>query len=240
MTLIYSQNFETDFSAVPQLQSMGTIVAGNSSPAGIAGRMEIVNGAFKSTIVDTDPPTATGVRSECVFAKSALGDEDWITFEMRIKAEDWDDNGSISICQVHNKDSISAAVPILLIVKHNAWQIWTPAQDPPVEQQSFRQTSYPFDFDVWNKVTIHAKWLNTPAGFLEVFVNNISVHRRFDQGTAYNADTPYFKLGVYDATHNLGFGTKTAYFRNLKLYRGVESYSVAMGRGPKPRPRMIA
>jgi len=239
MTLVYSQNFDINFSTVRQLQAMGTIIAGSSAPAGVSGRIEIVNSVFKSTIVETDPPTATAVRSECVFNPSALGDEDWITFEMRINEGDWNDNGTISICQVHNKDTILAAVPVLLIVKYKAWQVWTPAQDPPIEQANFQQTAYPFDFNIWNKVGIHAKWMNNTTGFLEVFINNISVHRRFDQGSAYNADAPYFKLGVYDAAHNLGFGTKTAYFRNLKMYRGVESYSVALGRGPKPRPRMV-
>lgn len=239
MTLVYSQNFDISFSTVRQLQSNGTIIAGNLSPSGVSGRMEIVNGVFRSTIVDTDTPTATGVRSECAFDLAALGDEEWITFDLRINEQDWDDNGFISICQIHNKDTINAAVPLLIAVKFDAWLVITPAQDPPTEQANTQQVIYEFDFNKWNKVAIHAKWINNNTGFLEVYINYISVHRRFNQGTAYNADTPYFKLGAYDAPHLLGFGTKIAYYRNLKMYKGLESHSVTLGRAPKPRRNRI-
>jgi Polysaccharide lyase len=240
MTLVYSQNFDMSFAAVPQLQANGTIVTGAASPSGIAGRMDIVGGVFRSRIVDTDPPTATGVRAECVFTPAALGDEDWIRFEVLVNRADWDDTGTCSVCQIHNKDTIAAAVNLVLVVKHGGWSIWTPAVDPPVEQGGFQQTQFEFLYDRWNEVVIHAKWLNNTNGFLEVFINNVSAFRRFDVGTAYNGDTPYFKLGAYDAPHQLGFGTKTAYYRNLKMYKGLEAQHVVMDRGPKPRRRRTA
>jgi hypothetical protein len=62
------------FVGTQQLQCMGAAYAPASYPNGVAGSMEFVDGWFKGTIRQTDPPTFSGIRSEVIpFSTQALG-----------------------------------------------------------------------------------------------------------------------------------------------------------------------
>jgi hypothetical protein len=236
MTLVLSNPFTTNFTNIPTLQSLNSNVAGSSNGgAGIATRIEIVNGVFRARIVDTDDETFGGIRSECVFAPMALNDEFWFTFEVMVNRAEWADaGGPISLFQVHNLDSINSAVNFLALLDNDRWLVRVPHYALPATGNAgnFRTAKMiPFQFGVWNKVAFHGVWKNAATGIRELFINGDKVFSEWAVGTAYNSDAPYFKMGVYDV-EDTAFGTKTAYFRNLNVYSGVESYQTVLGRAP--------
>jgi len=75
---------------------------------------------------------------------------------------------------------------------------------------------------------------------MEVFVDGVQIYKNWNLATAYTADTPYFKLGIYDGPHLANFGTKSARFRNLKRYSGNGGYSDVLDSGvPLPPPNKL-
>lgn len=246
MTLVINQPFSTSFAANANLQSNGSQVTGAGSPTGMTGRIDIVDGvgpspgskAYRARVVDTDADTFGGQRAECTFTAQALNDESWYVFDLLINEADWTGTaqGNFSVFQVHNKDSITAAVNFLLYVRFGAFKIWTPASDPPTEQANYTVDHYPnFTYGQWHQICLHVLWKNDGTGFTDLFINQAPVMRRFNRGNAYNADTPYVKLGIYNVADVAGFGTLSAHYRNFKMFSGKESYTTVMGSTPKPR-----
>lgn len=234
MTLLTSYALTSTFAGIPQLQCMGSGVSGNSAPSGVAGSIEIVNSTAKMTIRQTDPTTFTGIRSEMVFTPFALNDESWVTWECMIASEDWLENtGQIIIAQIHPEDTIVAAVNFSLYVKGRQLFVSLPLSDPPTLSTSSSLTPLgDLVFGKWYSFCLHSVWKNADTGMLEFYQDRKPVAKIFNRGTAYNLDTPYFKMGVYDGPHNADFGTKAAYFRNLKIYSGNDGYTTVMGSTP--------
>lgn len=245
LSLVSDVPFSSSFAGVQGMQCMGSTAytpAGN--PDGIAGSMEIVDGWFKATIRQTDPPTATGIRSEITLPNQALGDEAWFTWDMLIQSSEWSDfTGEIIIGQCHPKEGINASGYFDFYVNDGWLTFAIPRTEPPTEG-SYNKTHFyvhPFKRDHIYKMAIHTKWVATAgAGFLEAFVDGVQVYKNWFRGTGYATDTPYFKLGLYDGPHLANFGTKSARFRNLKRYHGVGGYGEVLPTGtPLPKPRLV-
>ena len=81
--------------------------------------------------------------------------------------------------------------------------------------------------------------INNEAGYLQAFVDGVQVYQNWQRGTSYNADAPYFKLGIYDGPHNADFGTKSARFRNVRRYSGQNAYNEFLAEPPQPPQRMV-
>lgn len=237
MSLVYANDFSTDFTGVTSMQSGGTIVSGSSSPSGIGEGIKIVDGVYRARINDTDTQTASGIRSELVFAANALGDNEFIDYEFRINDLEWAETGSSSdrmvVFQVHNKDSISAAVNFLLWIEDRSLVCWHPSTEPPSEGATYiARTLMPFEFDAWHRITLRVRWDNAATGFFDLYHNKSPLYRVASRGTAYNSDAPYPKLGIY-ASGSTGFGQRTAYYRNFAHYRGLESFNDIFGDVPR-------
>jgi len=242
LTLASDAPFSVDFTGVTGMQCMGsTAYTPATNPDGIQGSMEIVDGWLKTTIRQTDPPTATGIRSEVVLPLQALGDEAWFTWEMLIKAEDWlEHTGHIIIGQCHPKEGINASGYFDFYVRDGWLTFAIPLTEPPTEG-SYNKKHYwihPIKFNHAYRLAIHTKWA-TSGGFLEAFVDGEQVFKRWGFGTGYATDTPYFKVGLYDGPHAANFGTKAARFRNLKRYHGVGGYNEVLGTPPLPPKRLV-
>lgn len=246
MSLIYSNSFSSSFAGVTTMQAKGSIVSGNDSPSGISDAISIVDGVFRSKLVDTDPTTAVGLRSELSFAPAALGDDEFLTFEVMIKDAEWDEVGSSSdrmvICQVHNEDSISAAQNLLVYIEDRTIAVWHPLTEPPSTGSNYIVRSLGnFAFDAWQKLSFRARWINASTGYLDVYFNNRRVPNAsfISRGTAYNSDAPYIKIGCY-AAGITGFGTRIAYYRNFAHYRGAaESFLTVLGGTPRPSAPLL-
>lgn len=242
LTLVSDAHFSTDFSGVTSMQCMGsTAYTPDNTPDGIAGSMEIVDGWLKTTIRQTDPPTATGIRSEVVLPLQAIGDEAWFTWEMLVKSDEWDANtGQISVSQCHPKEGILASGYFNFYLRNGYLTFAIPETEPPTEG-SYNKKHYwihPIKFNHAYRLAIHTKWA-TSGGFLEAFVDGEQVFKRWGFGTGYETDTPYFKIGMYDGPHAADFGTKSVRFRNLKRYHGVGGYNEVLGTPPLPPKRLV-
>lgn len=238
MALTYANSFAASFAGVTSMQSGGTIATGDASPSGIGDGIKIENGVYRARINDTDTQTASGIRSELVFAANALGNYEFIDFEIMVKDAEWAETGSSSdrmvVFQVHNKDSISAAVNFLLFIEDRSWVVWHPITEPPSEGANYiARALAPVTFDAWNRFTLRVKWINDASGFFDLYLNRSPLYHVRERGTAYDSDAPYPKLGIY-ASGASGFGTRTAYYRNFSHYRGAaDSFSTVMGAVPQ-------
>ncbi len=242
MTLQNSLPLTSTFSGSGMLQCMGTGYMSASYPDGIAGSIEIDDGWFKATIRQTDPPTFSGIRSEIIpFSTQALGDEVVFTWEMLIKSSEWTDHtGDIVLGQLHTKDSIPAAVGFAIAAKGGMLFLDIPNSEPPTESWTEKRNVIgALKLDHVYQMAVRMRCINNTTGYLQVFVDGVQVYQNWQRGTSYNADAPYFKLGIYDGPHNADFGTKSARFRNVRRYTGVDAYSLFLGNVPLPPKRLV-
>jgi len=231
-----SVSLTENFITANQLQAMGQSWTPTTYPSGVAGSMDIVNGWGKFTIRQTDPTTFTGIRSELTLPANAIGDETWISWEMIIKRADWDsDAGQIVLGQMHPSDSIVATILFSIVATTGRLRLDLPLSSLPTETLLSKSIDIgAIEYDHVYKFYVHAKWSNTSTGFIEVYVDGKKIYGAFNLATCYNSDAPYFKLGIYDGPHLANFGTKSAYFRNLKRWTGNSSFGDMMGEPPKP------
>ena len=233
----------SDFASVNQLQCMGAAYNTTTYPNGVAGSLEIVDGWMKATIRQTDPLTFTGIRAELIpFSGQALGDEVVFTWEMLIKSSEWPDHsGEIVLGQLHPKDSIVSAVNFAVYAKSGALSFAIPQTEPPSEG-SFNTKWFPIgalQLDHVYKMAVRMRCINNNTGYIEFFCDGIQYVKITGIGTCYNADVPYLKIGIYDGPHLANFGTKSARFRNVRRYTGVDAYSLFLGQPPLPPRRLV-
>jgi len=242
MTLQNSLPLTSTFSGSGMLQCMGTGYMSASYPDGIAGSIEIDDGWFKGTIRQTDPPTFTGIRSEIIpFSAQALGDEVVFSWEMLIKSTDWPDHsGEIVLGQLHPQDAIVAAVSFAFVAENGYLFFDLPNSEPPTESLSYKRIMIEaLRLNHVYQMAVRMRAINNTTGYLQAFVDGVQVYQAWGRGTAYNADAPYLKIGIYDGPHAANFGTKSARFRNVRRYTGVDAYSLFLGQPPLPPKRMV-
>lgn len=67
------------------------------------------------------------------------------------------------------------------------------------------------------------------------------IFREYGVPTEYdNVLGPYLKIGLYDGYHWGDFGTKTAYFSDVKIWTGNDGYGTIMGGVPVSPLRHVA
>jgi len=241
-TLIKDFPLNENFTGLSQMQAMGTSYNPTTYPNGVAGSLEIVDGEMKATIRQTDPPTFTGIRSEVITHSNAMGDHQTITWEMKIRSDEWtEDTGQIVIGQLHPADAILAAVGFAIQIERGIIYFYMPKSEPPTESlisnpipcQNLRK-------DVWIKMAVRMKCMNNATGYLEFFIDGKQYVKISNRGTSYNGDAPYFKIGIYDGPHTANFGTKSVRIRNIKVWSGVGSWEETLGQIPEHPQRLVS
>jgi hypothetical protein len=227
MTLVYENAFNSDFSTVRNLQALGAFPNGVDSPEGIDGRIEIVDGVYRAHIDETDPPTVGGIRAECAFEVNALGEELWASFEILVKRSEFADDEFIGIFQFHPGDTSPGPVDYHAILRYGSLRFQLSPEHAGVNDKLL-----PWEFDRWVHVCMHYLPADDASGVFELYLDRVRVYTLLATDTAHSTDTPYLKLGLYDTQHGAAFGTRTAYYRNLKLYKGAESFPTVLGGYP--------
>lgn len=247
MSNIYSNTLGTDFSNVSSLQANGINTSGSAMPTGIPRCIQIINSSFQSTINSTDTPTNSGIRSEIVATSpTSTGVLSVFSFQMLINQSDWvngvNNSAQISVCQLHTQDTNNFANEFSILVYNDQLWVWLPQMTPPSTGTNYNEVAViPFQYGVWHNIVIRINLQATTAGFIELIVDNVNVWNTSSIGTAYTADAPYWKLGVYDAAHLNNFGnSRRAYFKNLNIYQGNDSYETILGTGNIPIPIPIS
>ena len=249
LTQLFNEPLTSSLANVPSLQCNGGAVSGASAPSGVPGYFDFVADPYgttclRTTMYTTDPPTFTGIRSETVWNAAAIGDENWITWQMLLASSEFTINSAqIVVGQMHCQDAISAAVNFAFTVRGTQLAFSVPASDPPT--QSGNSTIVPvcdIRLDHWYTFAVHAIWQNNDNGILEAFVDDMPVYRVFSRGTCYNSDAPYLKLGIYDGAHTNSFGAQqAARFRNVKIWSGAGAdYETVMSMPPQVDASLLA
>lgn len=243
LTELTDAPFTATFSGVSTMQCLGaTDYTPETNPNGVTDEtygeaMAIEDGWAKFTIRQTDPTTATGIRSEIKLAADSVGTEYLYHWQTTINAGDWlTSTGQIVLAQEHNKDDIEAAVNWDIFIRDMNIYFRLPATEPPTTG-SYNQIMFPIERLVFGKIydfKVRVKYVAANTGFIQLVVNGKQMYQNWQLGTAYTGDAPYFKLGVYDAPHAADFGTKTIRHRNLKRYSGSDSIAAMFGEIPKP------
>jgi len=230
------------FSSVFQLQANGVNTSGNDSPAGIPGRLEIVDGVMRATVLSTDAQTSLGHRSEIRAESNPVG-EYWYTWEMLIP-ESWVSDVAIAVMQIHDSPDggDNPRFPnFLLTVEGDHLVALVPSATLPTEGVGGTRVAVENLYkNRWISLCLHVSWATTASGLIELFIDRTPVYKRFGIATHYiDANGPYLKLGVYDYYHVGSFLEKTAYFRNLRIWSGNDGYQQVMGGLPESKKLMV-
>ena len=235
MAILYSYPLSTSFAGVYQLQAMNQFPAGDVQPNGIAGSLEIINGVMVSTIRDTDPETASGIRAE-IQAPPEANAERWYYWEMMVPTS-FDDAQEFTLMQIHDTPDggdPNRAPNFVLTVQLGQLRVVLPSAVLPAENNTGK-TIYGVDLikGKWYKCCLHVDWQPNATGFRELFIDGVPVIRQMNTPTHYvDVVGPYFKLGVYNHRHVASFGVRTAYYKNVVIRSGNDGYNIAMGQLP--------
>lgn len=243
LSVLSNARLSDTFFGVNQLQCMGAAYNATTYPNGVPDSLEIVDGWMKATIRQTDPPTFTGIRAEIIPLDSqALGDEVVYSWEMMVKSDEWtEETGQIIIGQLHPKDTFIAAVGFAVKVMQGMIYFDIPKEEPPTESLVYNVIPCcDLKKDVVMKMTVRMKCINDKTGYLEFFIDGKQYVKVSNRGTSYNADAPYFKVGIYDGPHAANFGTKSVRIRNIKVWSGVGSWEETLGQIPEHPQRLVS
>lgn len=247
MTIIANHPLSTIFAAPDiryevKFQTMGQNWFNNDYPSGIAGHIELVNGAARCVVNETDPMTYSGWRSELVFTydPNTPTGERWYTWKFMVPS-DWNYDIGMAVMQIHlPHDPPAIAVSFVLLLENGQLVARVPTDFLTPTSSSYRMARHPFKFGHWYSMCFHVNWQPNSTGFREMFVDGAPMFRQYGIPTLYNfPNGPYLKLGVYDFSHTPGWGTKTVYIRDVNIWSGNDGYQTVMGAVPLAPPRMV-
>lgn len=239
---IVDYSLNGSFSGVYQLQANGVNTSGNDSPAGIPGRLDIVDGVMRATVLSTDAQTSLGHRSEIRAESNPVG-EYWYTWEMLIP-DTWASDIAMSVMQIHDTPDggDNPRFPnFLLTVDGDSFVALVPSATLPTEGvNGTRVAVNKLVKGRWYALCLHVSWQTTTGGFIELLIDREPLYKRFSTPTHYaDASGPYLKLGVYDYYHIGSFAEKTAYFRNVSIWSGNDGYQQVLGGLPRSKKSLL-
>lgn len=232
------------FADVPSLQANGTQTTGNASPAGVAGRLEIVadplgqrGNVLRATLYETDAITAGYQRSEIAFSPDTIG-EWWHSWWFMLD-ESWTDfDAPFIVQQIHDTPDGgdgNKAPNFLTNILSGHLRVIVPEQALPTEGGNLRRGGcIGVQNQRWYHCCLHVIWSTTGTGLRELFVDGVPIHRENSIPTHYvDVVGPYLKLGVYDGlSATAGWVQRRAYFSGLRMWSGPATYQDGMAREP--------
>jgi hypothetical protein len=184
---------------------------------------------------DTDAYTYFGHRADISWPPGTRA-EYWYTWRVMIPTS-WAGYGKrIVIAQVHDRadESDGTQYPnFMLLADDKEFTAAVPSSIYPTPVNvGVAKGGYPLTLGQWYDCCLHANW-QISGGFREFFIDRRPIFREHGIATEYdNVLGPYFKLGLYDGNHDGGFGTKTAYYRDARIWTGNDGYQTVMGGVP--------
>lgn len=242
-TLMMDVPLATTFTGVSTIQTMGVNVAGGAYPVGIPGSIVISDGVAKLTVNETDPVTFGGKRTEMTFTghRPTTG-EVWYKWQFMIPSA-YQFDAEMTVAQFHETPDATdpeAAVQFVLLLHKTRLYARVPSSILTSSTASHRLASFPFEYDRWYEICLHANWQPTASGFWEMFVDRIPMFRAWNVANAYVDEIGgYLKLGIYNFNSLSGWGTKIGYYSNVKVWAGSASYEAILGGTPLQPPVML-
>lgn len=242
MARIISAPLTHSFSGVATLQGNGSGPDAALYQNGIPGTFDLIDGAARITVRDTDTGTYGERRSEMTFAEASPTGERWYTWEF-MAPHGWNFNTGMAIMQIHEFPDNGAAdvgTQFVLFLENGMIVPYVPVNVLVPGTSMYRLPAQPFEFGRWYSMCLHANWQLTAIGSWELFVNGKPAFRRHGFANAYNfVKGGYLKLGTYNFNSAEGWGTKTIHFRNVNIWSGNDGYQAVMNQPPVVPDRFI-
>lgn len=215
------------------LQANGVDSTGNSLPAGVSGRLEIVTDPARSgervvkhTLYPTDIETATGLRSEYYYQPAgSLPKTLWYWFALYMP-DTWDTDKRFVVWQLHDTpdggDS-STRTPTMVGYLDADRKIYVPnsydtvASSPAHPNYDRTPLVVKPTFGRWQEWVVKVNWSAVAgAGSFDVWVDRRKVYWESSQINTYNdAALPHVKQGPYDYYHLGDFGVREMYSKGV-------------------------
>lgn len=225
------------------LQADGVERTNAQNPAGLADNLIISDGVLASTMRDTDDYTYFGHRADISWP-SEIRAEYWYTWRVMIP-ESWSGYGKrLVVAQIHDRNDVgdpSQSPNFALYADNRELTAVVPESIYPTAiADGVPKGGIPIVLGQWYDCCLHANW-QISGGFREFFINRVPIFREYGVPTEYdNVLGPYLKIGLYDGYHWGDFGTKTAYFSDVKIWTGNDGYGTVMGGVPVSPLRHVA
>lgn len=224
------------------LQAVGLERTNQQNPDGLNDNLVITDGVLASTMRQTDALTYFGHRADISW-RSDTRDEYWYTWRVMIPTSWSSYSKRIVIAQIHDRGDSGdpTQYPNLLLMadKQEITAVVPSSIYPTPVNAGSTKGGIRIVLGQWYDCCLHANW-QISGGFREFFINRMPIFREYNLPTEYdNVQGPYLKIGLYDAYHWGDFGTKTAFFSEVKVWSGLESYQTVMGGVPLPPQRVL-
>lgn len=217
------------------LQANGIERTNAQNPSGLGDSLIILDGVLASTMNVTDVITYGSQRADISWQSDTRA-EHWYTWNIMIPSSWGQYEKRIVVAQIHDRPDGgdgSQYPNFLLMVDNKEFTISVPSAIHPTPiNAGVSNGGYPLSFDRWYECCLHANW-QTSGGFREFFIDRNPIFREYSLPTEYdNVQGPYLKIGLYNNYGWTDFGTKTAYFSNVKVWTGNDGYQTVMGGVP--------
>ena len=245
------------FTGFDAAQAINTTVDPRGLVAPIPGRIEINTApdgatAAMSCITPSDPLTYGGIRSEFDWTPEAAhaggaAAERWYVWQVYFP-QDLNPGEQISFMQIHDSpDGGESPVkyPNFEFMVQNGVVFATVPLNVPSELTStgrpLNGVRVPVVRGRWVTCALHTNWASDVTGYLDAYFDGIRIGREWLRASGYtDAVGPYWKLGLYDFTHNGIATTYRAWYRNAKVYSTGHSEQEVLGAAPRsPAPRLL-
>ncbi len=244
MTQLSSFTLDTSFAGT-FLQANGTSISGNSSPNGIADRIEIVNNAARLTLYGTDAETNAGHRTGVRFGTFPNSGECWSSADFMIDPL-WTTNNYSALGSWYpspdaGEESIVKHVNIgLRIVDKDTLFVAVPATTlPAVTDTGKIVAARKITQGKWHNVVIRVNLQTNATGWREVYLDRVKIFGEYNVPTAYDdANGPYYKMEM--RTLSQDYDMVRMWVKNAKQWTGNESFSITMGGVPVAPVRNVA
>lgn len=243
MALLANYPLLDTFGGVRNLEYDGNNLANVLVPAsGVPGHFELTGDGVKVTVNETDAETYGERRAEMSF-KHQLDPtgERWYTWKFMVPSI-WNFNSGMAIMQIHEASDSgdpAVAVQLVLLLENGQLVARVPTDVLTPGTSSYNLATYPFAFDRWYSMCLHANWTLDTKGFWEMFVDGIPMFKQYGIANAYdNVLGGYLKLGIYNYSGSSGWGTKSIYVKDVSIWSGNDGYQAVMGTVPVKQRRM--
>lgn len=171
--------------------------------------------------------------------KDLDGSEYWYCWDMFIP-EDFGTGSEFTLMQIHDTPDSEDPIPFpnFLFLTDGVEAVALVPDDAPnkVPQQGRSIGRLPLIKGRWTTCCLHVRWDSTPparTAFIEVIYDGVSMCKEFARANHFDDILgPYMKVGLYDVYDTPNFGTRHAYFRNIRKYDNTESFLSVLGSLP--------
>ena len=192
---------------------------------------------MRSRAIGTHAETGGAIRSEMQGPPAAPAGEYWYLVEFYIPTDFTADDRQWSLFQLHDQSDGGDPVKYVngLCVLKGDSLIFTGSGAAPTENQTGR---YFCVIDAkrgeWQTWVIQAVWSQTATGLYRGWRDDELLFSVVGANAYPDAAGPYIKAGVYDENHIGGTFDKTAYYAQIGVWSGANTYSSIAGRTEKP------